>query len=53
MSLARIAGPIGGGLAYQFFGPAAPYIAGAALTAAALVLLPATHSISAVRGNQA
>lgn len=53
MSLARIAGPIGGGLVYQFFGPAAPYFAGAALAAAALVLLLTTHSISAVRGIQA
>jgi len=53
MSLARIAGPIGGGLAYQFFGPAAPYLAAGALTAGALILLPTNHSISAARENQA
>jgi len=41
MSLARIAGPIGGGLLYQFFGPAAPYFASAALAVAALLILPA------------
>lgn len=52
MSLARIAGPIGGGLAYQFLGPAAPYLASAALAVAALALLPATRSTSAGRGEQ-
>jgi multidrug resistance protein len=53
MSLARIAGPIGGGLAYQFFGPAAPYLASAALAAAALALLPARRSTSAGREERA
>ncbi|HUY17964.1 MAG TPA: MFS transporter [Candidatus Binataceae bacterium] len=53
MSLARIAGPIGGGLAYQFLGPAAPYFASAVLAAAALTLLPQRQRTSAGRGEQA
>jgi len=36
MSLARICGPIAGGLAYQLLGPAAPYIGGGAVVMLAL-----------------
>jgi predicted MFS family arabinose efflux permease len=44
MSLARIAGPIGGGLLYQLGGPSAPYIGGAMVVAGALMLLPTAGS---------
>lgn len=36
LSLARICGPIAGGLAYQVMGPAAPYLGGAAVVVLAL-----------------
>ncbi len=36
MSLARICGPIAGGLAYQLLGPAAPYLGGAVVVMLAL-----------------
>jgi len=36
MSLARICGPIAGGLAYQLLGPAAPYLGGAIIVMLAL-----------------
>ncbi len=42
MSLARICGPIAGGLAYQMLGPAAPYLGGAVVVMLALV---ATNAI--------
>ncbi|HEY6395252.1 MAG TPA: MFS transporter, partial [Candidatus Binataceae bacterium] len=42
LSLARILGPIAGGLAYQFIGPAAPYVGGALI---ALIALVTTSSI--------
>jgi DHA1 family tetracycline resistance protein-like MFS transporter len=38
LSLARVLGPIAGGMAYQTFGPAAPYLCGAAAAAVAMVL---------------
>ncbi|HUO04063.1 MAG TPA: MFS transporter [Candidatus Binataceae bacterium] len=38
MSLARICGPIMGGLLYQAIGPAAPYISGAAIAVVALAM---------------
>ncbi len=38
LSLARIFGPIAGGLAYELMGPAAPYVGGAAVAMLALVL---------------
>lgn len=38
LSMARILGPIFGGLAYQFISPATPYVGGAALMVAALLL---------------
>lgn len=38
LSLARILGPIAGGLVYQAMGPAAPYIGGAAIAALAMLL---------------
>jgi DHA1 family tetracycline resistance protein-like MFS transporter len=51
MSLARIAGPIAGGLLYQFFGPAAPYYASGVLAAAAFIILPA-RSASSIDGRK-
>lgn len=42
MSLARIFGPIAGGTIYGMMGPAAPYVAGAIVAVAALVLARAT-----------
>ena len=44
LSLARICGPIAGGLAYQLLGPAAPYLGGAAVVVLALA---ATSAIDA------
>ncbi len=38
LSLARVIGPIAGGLVYQAMGPAAPYFGGAAVAAVAMVL---------------
>jgi predicted MFS family arabinose efflux permease len=38
LSLARVVGPIAGGMVYQAIGPAAPYLAGAAVAALAMVL---------------
>lgn len=38
LSLARIMGPIAGGMIYQVMGPAAPYLGGAVMAAAAMVL---------------
>jgi multidrug resistance protein len=38
LSLARVIGPIAGGLVYQAMGPAAPYLGGAAVAAVAMVL---------------
>ena len=38
LSLARIAGPVAGGLAYQLIGPAAPYLGGGAVALGALLL---------------
>lgn len=38
LSLARICGPIAGGLAYELIGPAAPYVGGAAVALLALAL---------------
>src|SRR5579863_4053714 len=38
LSLARVLGPLAGGLIYQALGPAAPYIGGAAMAALAMVL---------------
>jgi DHA1 family tetracycline resistance protein-like MFS transporter len=38
LSLARICGPIAGGLAYELMGPAAPYVGGAAVAMLALML---------------
>jgi predicted MFS family arabinose efflux permease len=42
MSLARICGPIAGGLAYQMLGPAAPYLGGAVVV---MLALAATNAI--------
>jgi len=42
MSLARICGPIAGGLAYQMLGPAAPYLSGAVVV---MLALAATNAI--------
>jgi MFS transporter, DHA1 family, tetracycline resistance protein len=41
LSLARIFGPLAGGLAYDWFGPAAPYVGGAAAAVFALMLATA------------
>ncbi|HYB91189.1 MAG TPA: MFS transporter [Candidatus Binataceae bacterium] len=49
LSLARIFGPVAGGLVYQWFGPAAPYFGGAVVALAGLLL---THGIEA-RSTQA
>jgi MFS transporter, DHA1 family, tetracycline resistance protein len=38
LSLARVIGPIAGGIAYQAMGPAAPYLGGAAVAILAMVL---------------
>ncbi len=38
LSLARVLGPIAGGMVYQAMGPAAPYLGGAAVAAVAMVL---------------
>jgi DHA1 family tetracycline resistance protein-like MFS transporter len=38
LSLARIFGPLAGGVVYQLIGPAAPYVGGAIVAAAALAL---------------
>jgi DHA1 family tetracycline resistance protein-like MFS transporter len=38
LSLARVIGPIAGGMAYQAMGPAAPYLGGAAVAAVAMAL---------------
>lgn len=38
LSLARVIGPIAGGMAYQAMGPAAPYLGGAAVALAAMAL---------------
>ena len=38
LSLARVLGPLAGGIVYQSMGPAAPYLGGAAAAAAAMVL---------------
>jgi MFS transporter, DHA1 family, tetracycline resistance protein len=38
LALARVIGPIAGGMIYQAMGPAAPYLAGAAIAAVAMVL---------------
>jgi predicted MFS family arabinose efflux permease len=38
LSLARVVGPIAGGMVYQAMGPAAPYLGGAAVAAVAMVL---------------
>ncbi len=38
LSLARVIGPIAGGLVYQAMGPAAPYLGGAAVAIVAMVL---------------
>jgi DHA1 family tetracycline resistance protein-like MFS transporter len=38
LSLARVIGPIAGGMVYQAMGPAAPYLGGAAVAAVAMVL---------------
>ncbi|MGH7906719.1 MAG: MFS transporter [Candidatus Binataceae bacterium] len=46
LSLARIIGPIAGGFLYQWFNPAAPYIGGAVIVAAAL-LVARVHKFSA------
>lgn len=43
LALARVAGPIAGGLAYQFMGPAAPYAGGAVAALAALALTIGTE----------
>ena len=48
LSLARILGPIAGGLVYQTMGPAAPYIGGAAVAALAMALaVSVSHSRAA------
>jgi len=48
LSLARVLGPIAGGMLYQARGPAAPYLAGAATAALAMVLaLRISHSRAA------
>lgn len=44
MSLARICGPIAGGLAYQMLGPAAPYLGGAVVV---MLALATTNAIDA------
>jgi MFS transporter, DHA1 family, tetracycline resistance protein len=50
LSLARILGPIAGGLAYAI-GPAAPYLVGAVIAAAAMVLAMGISHSRAARGG--
>lgn len=45
-ALARVVGPMGGGLAFAHLGISAPYLAGAALAAAALAVLAMTGGTS-------
>jgi len=45
LSLARVIGPIAGGMVYQAMGPAAPYLGGAAVAALAMVLATRTSHI--------
>ncbi|HEY2524175.1 MAG TPA: MFS transporter [Candidatus Binataceae bacterium] len=48
LSLARVLGPLAGGMLYQAMGPAVPYLAGAATAALAMVLaLRISHSRAA------
>jgi predicted MFS family arabinose efflux permease len=47
LSLARVLGPLAGGLIYQALGPAAPYIGGAAMAALAMVLATRIRHIRA------
>ena len=47
LSLARVLGPLAGGLIYQALGPAAPYIGGAAVAALAMVLATRIRHIRA------
>ena len=47
LSLARVIGPIAGGMVYQALGPAAPYLGAAAVAAVAMVLAARTIHIRA------
>ena len=46
-ALARVVGPVAGGVAFQHLGVAAPYVAGAALMLLALVLVTAEPALTA------
>jgi MFS transporter, DHA1 family, tetracycline resistance protein len=47
LALARVIGPIAGGMIYQAMGPAAPYLAGAGIAAMAMVLATRIGNIRA------
>jgi multidrug resistance protein len=47
LALARVIGPIAGGMIYQAMGPAAPYLAGAGIAAVAMVLATRIGNIRA------
>jgi predicted MFS family arabinose efflux permease len=47
LALARVMGPIAGGMIYQAMGPAAPYLAGAGIAAVAMVLATRIGNIRA------
>jgi uncharacterized integral membrane protein (TIGR00701 family) len=52
LSLARVIGPIAGGILYQAMGPAAPYLGGAAVAAMAMVLATRISHIRATAGGR-
>jgi DHA1 family tetracycline resistance protein-like MFS transporter len=45
--LARVIGPVVGGVLFQRAGVGAPYLAGAAVMAAVLMLMTTTHAVAA------